>query len=81
MEQRVKEESDDYRYFLEPDLVPLVPDAAWIEEVRRSLPMLPAARRERPLGRPGARGGRHPVRDLGRRSGRAGVAPARLSRG
>jgi aspartyl-tRNA(Asn)/glutamyl-tRNA(Gln) amidotransferase subunit B len=44
---RDKEDADDYRYFLEPDLVPLVPDDAWIESVRSSLPMLPAARRER----------------------------------
>lgn len=44
---RTKEDADDYRYFLEPDLVVLDPDPAWIEEVRSSLPMLPAARRER----------------------------------
>ena len=44
---RAKEDADDYRYFLEPDLVPLVPDAAWVERVRSSMPMLPAARRER----------------------------------
>jgi aspartyl-tRNA(Asn)/glutamyl-tRNA(Gln) amidotransferase subunit B len=43
---RTKEDADDYRYFLEPDLVPLVPDAAWIERVRAALPALPAARRE-----------------------------------
>jgi aspartyl-tRNA(Asn)/glutamyl-tRNA(Gln) amidotransferase subunit B len=42
---RSKEDADDYRYFLEPDLVPLDPDAAWIEAVRASLPPLPAARR------------------------------------
>ncbi|MFM8268109.1 MAG: Asp-tRNA(Asn)/Glu-tRNA(Gln) amidotransferase subunit GatB [Ilumatobacteraceae bacterium] len=44
---RTKEDADDYRYFLEPDLVPLVPDPAWIERVRAALPMLPAARRAR----------------------------------
>jgi aspartyl-tRNA(Asn)/glutamyl-tRNA(Gln) amidotransferase subunit B len=44
---RVKEDADDYRYFPEPDLVPLEPDGAWIEEVRRTLPMLPAQRRRR----------------------------------
>jgi aspartyl-tRNA(Asn)/glutamyl-tRNA(Gln) amidotransferase subunit B len=44
---RTKEEADDYRYFPEPDLVPLIPDEAWIEEVRRTLPMLPAERRAR----------------------------------
>jgi aspartyl-tRNA(Asn)/glutamyl-tRNA(Gln) amidotransferase subunit B len=43
---RTKEDADDYRYFLEPDLVPLVPDAAWIERVREALPALPVARRE-----------------------------------
>ena len=44
---RDKEEADDYRYFLEPDLVPLSPSAEWIERVRTALPMLPAARRGR----------------------------------
>ena len=42
---RVKEEADDYRYFPEPDLVPLAPDAAWVEAVKSALPVLPAARR------------------------------------
>jgi aspartyl-tRNA(Asn)/glutamyl-tRNA(Gln) amidotransferase subunit B len=40
--QRVKEEEDDYRYFPEPDLPPLVLDPAWIEQVRAALPELPA---------------------------------------
>ncbi len=44
---RVKEEADDYRYFTEPDLVPLDPSAEWIEEIRASLPVLPAERRAR----------------------------------
>ncbi|MFZ9157789.1 MAG: Asp-tRNA(Asn)/Glu-tRNA(Gln) amidotransferase subunit GatB [Ilumatobacteraceae bacterium] len=44
---RTKEDADDYRYFLEPDLVPLVPEAAWIEAVRAALPMLPRERRRR----------------------------------
>jgi len=44
---RTKEDADDYRYFLEPDLVPLEPEAEWIEQVRAALPMLPAARRTR----------------------------------
>jgi aspartyl-tRNA(Asn)/glutamyl-tRNA(Gln) amidotransferase subunit B len=44
---RSKEEAHDYRYFPEPDLPALRVDAAWIEEVRRGLPELPAARRER----------------------------------
>lgn len=42
---RTKEDADDYRYFLEPDLVPLIPDQVWIEAVRAALPVLPAARR------------------------------------
>jgi aspartyl-tRNA(Asn)/glutamyl-tRNA(Gln) amidotransferase subunit B len=44
---RGKEEAHDYRYFPEPDLAPLALDDAWIEEVRRSVPELPAARRRR----------------------------------
>ena len=44
---RSKEYAFDYRYFPEPDLPPIEPDAAWIEEVRASLPELPAARRQR----------------------------------
>lgn len=44
---RSKEEAFDYRYFPEPDLPMLQPDREWIEEIRRSLPELPAARRER----------------------------------
>ncbi len=44
---RTKEEADDYRYFPEPDLVPLLPDAQWIGRVRSSMPLLPAARRAR----------------------------------
>ena len=42
---RSKEDADDYRYFLEPDLVPLAPDPEWVERVRAELPVLPAARR------------------------------------
>ena len=45
--QRSKEYADDYRYFPEPDLPPLVLDRAWIEEIRANLPELPNARRER----------------------------------
>jgi aspartyl-tRNA(Asn)/glutamyl-tRNA(Gln) amidotransferase subunit B len=44
---RTKEEADDYRYFPEPDLPPLIVDAAWIESIRRTLPELPQARRDR----------------------------------
>jgi aspartyl-tRNA(Asn)/glutamyl-tRNA(Gln) amidotransferase subunit B len=44
---RSKEEAHDYRYFPEPDLPPLQLDSAWVEEIRRTLPELPAARRRR----------------------------------
>ena len=44
---RTKEDADDYRYFPDPDLVPLDPGDDWIDEVRAQLPMLPAARRVR----------------------------------
>ena len=54
---RVKETSDDYRYFPEPDLPPLHLDPAWLDALRAALPELPAARRERyqaALGLPAA---------------------------
>ncbi|MDJ0960361.1 MAG: Asp-tRNA(Asn)/Glu-tRNA(Gln) amidotransferase subunit GatB [Acidimicrobiia bacterium] len=44
---RSKEESEDYRYFQEPDLVPLEVDDAWRERIVASLPELPSARRSR----------------------------------
>ena len=44
---RSKEEAQDYRYFPEPDLVPVAPPADWVEQIRASLPELPAARRVR----------------------------------
>lgn len=44
---RTKEESEDYRYFPDPDLVPLQIDDAWRERVAQSLPELPAAKRAR----------------------------------
>lgn len=44
---RSKEDADDYRYFLEPDLVPLVPSSEWIAAVKSALPMLPGACRAR----------------------------------
>ena len=44
---RVKEGSDDYRYFPEPDLVPLYIDEEWKERIRAEIPELPDARRER----------------------------------
>jgi aspartyl-tRNA(Asn)/glutamyl-tRNA(Gln) amidotransferase subunit B len=45
--QREKEESSDYRYFPDPDLLPVTTTVEQIEEIRRSLPETPAARRER----------------------------------
>ena len=44
---RSKEHAHDYRYFPEPDLLPLVVERAWVDEIRATLPELPAARRER----------------------------------
>ena len=41
---RSKETAEDYRYFPEPDLVPISPDAAWVEELRATLPEPPAER-------------------------------------
>src|SRR2546427_3880911 len=47
--QRSKEFAEDYRYFPEPDIPPLELDRAWIEDLRRGLPELPAVRRARLL--------------------------------
>ncbi|SEQ98641.1 Asp-tRNA(Asn)/Glu-tRNA(Gln) amidotransferase subunit GatB [Streptomyces radiopugnans] len=44
---RVKEEAEDYRYFPEPDLVPVAPAREWVEELRAGLPELPRLRRNR----------------------------------
>ncbi len=44
---RSKEEAFDYRYFPEPDLVPIEPEPAWIERLRTGLPELPGTRRSR----------------------------------
>ena len=44
---RSKEQSEDYRYFTEPDLVPIVLTEAYIEEVRSQLPELPLERTRR----------------------------------
>jgi aspartyl-tRNA(Asn)/glutamyl-tRNA(Gln) amidotransferase subunit B len=44
---RSKEDAYDYRYFLEPDLVPLVPDAEWIRAVYDTMGVMPAVRRAR----------------------------------
>ncbi len=69
---RIKESSDDYRYFPEPDLPPLRVDPAWLESIRLTMPELPSARRERYVtdARPLA-GGRH--RHRGRPCDRAGL--------
>jgi aspartyl-tRNA(Asn)/glutamyl-tRNA(Gln) amidotransferase subunit B len=44
---RPKSDADDYRYFPEPDLVPVAPSRVWVEELRATLPEPPAARRKR----------------------------------
>lgn len=44
---RNKEEAHDYRYFPEPDLVPIIVDEHWIEKIRKSIPELPDSRKER----------------------------------
>jgi aspartyl-tRNA(Asn)/glutamyl-tRNA(Gln) amidotransferase subunit B len=46
---RSKEEAQDYRYFPEPDLVPVAPPADWVAQIRVGLPEVPAARRARLL--------------------------------
>lgn len=44
---RSKEHAEDYRYFPEPDLVPVAPSAEWVEELRGTLPEVPSMRRSR----------------------------------
>ena len=44
---RSKEQAEDYRYFQDPDLVPVAPSSEWIEKLRASLPEKPSARRKR----------------------------------
>jgi aspartyl-tRNA(Asn)/glutamyl-tRNA(Gln) amidotransferase subunit B len=44
---RSKEEAQDYRYFPEPDLVPVAPPAGWVEQIRAALPEVPSVRRAR----------------------------------
>lgn len=44
---RSKEEANDYRYFPEPDLVPLVIDKSWVDSIASTLPELPESRRKR----------------------------------
>jgi len=44
---RSKEQAEDYRYFPEPDLVPIAPDPAWVEQLRAALPEQPSVHRAR----------------------------------
>ena len=44
---RIKDNAEDYRYFPEPDLVPVAPSREWVEELRAALPEMPRVRRER----------------------------------
>lgn len=44
---RTKETAEDYRYFPEPDLVPIAPSREWVDELRGTLPEMPAVRRKR----------------------------------
>ena len=44
---RVKSDADDYRYFPEPDLVPVAPSREWVKRIREGLPEMPAAKRRR----------------------------------
>lgn len=47
---RPKSDADDYRYFPEPDLVPIVASRKWVEEIREALPEMPADKRRRLKG-------------------------------
>ncbi|NLN93939.1 MAG: Asp-tRNA(Asn)/Glu-tRNA(Gln) amidotransferase subunit GatB [Candidatus Hydrogenedens sp.] len=47
LSQRLKESAQEYRYFPEPDVPPIVVDDAWIDAIQKSLPELPTARKER----------------------------------
>jgi len=47
---REKSDAEDYRYFPEPDLVPVAPSREWVEEIRAALPELPAVKRRRLIG-------------------------------
>ena len=44
---RSKEQAEDYRYFPEPDLLPIAPSRAWVEELRAGLPEMPSVKRAR----------------------------------
>jgi len=84
--QRTKEDAHDYRYFPEPDLPPLVVDAAWIDSIRKSLPELPLARYRRFIsqyGLPEADAAllseEKAAGDYFERAVKAGPAPARVA--
>ncbi len=83
---RSKEEAEDYRYFQEPDLVPVAPGADWLARVEAALPVLPAARRETLAGAAGL-AATHPgvvmavdrgLDDLARGAIAAGADPVRV---
>ena len=71
---RSKEEAHDYRYFPDPDLLPLVLEPAWVEGIKAALPELPDAKKARLHGRV------RPVA-LRRRGADLGAGPGRLLRG
>ena len=50
---RSKEEATDYRYFPEPDLVPVAPDPAWVASLKAALPETPSVQRKRLIGQLG----------------------------
>jgi aspartyl-tRNA(Asn)/glutamyl-tRNA(Gln) amidotransferase subunit B len=76
---RVKEGADDYRYFPEPDLVPVAPDEPMRERARASIPELPAARRARLIAAWGI--GEHDARVLVGTPGLADYAEAAVAAG
>lgn len=47
---RSKEQAEDYRYFPEPDLLPIAPSREWVEELRAGLPEMPSVKRTRLMG-------------------------------
>jgi aspartyl-tRNA(Asn)/glutamyl-tRNA(Gln) amidotransferase subunit B len=67
--QRTKEQAQDYRYFPDPDLVPLTIDRAWVDEVRATMPELPDAKRARLIADGGL-----PASDAGRIVSSQGLA-------
>ena len=62
---RSKEEAFDYRYFPEPDIPPIEPADAWVDDIRATLPELPRVRRERYAAELGLKP--EVARDAGRR--------------